>query len=256
MKNVTPRLYEAILERVRIKMQEQKLTQAEIGSALGIKQSAVSYLLKGKTKLSLEQFLELTALVGESPQQLIAEAESGLTERRPMPADKEKVLSKSIVHFVCYCSANRQVTADEIANSVFPLASVRVALDDLVKIDLLSKNANGKYVQKHVNISYMAPTAADRYKRDQYQLEIHRICQELWRKQVDNKAYRANRFNYLLIEYFTQSQMREVEEFLWRAHQKLRGFQRQNMASGYNAGGEKFSLWQAHMMLMTPLEEK
>lgn len=256
MKNLTPKLYEAILERVRQKLHENKLTQEEIGNALGIKQSAVSYLLKGKTKLSLEQFLELTELVGERPQQLIAEAESGLTEKKPMPPEMEMVIGKSLVHFLCYCAAVKPVKAEDLANSYFPLISVRAALEDLARVEILDKRSDGYFIQKHMNVVYYAPTPKDRDRRNKYHLELHRISQEVWHKQADNKAYRATRFNYLLIDHFTTSQMREVEEFLWRAHEKLRAFQRQNMANAYTSSSEKFSLWQAHMMTMTPLEEK
>src|SRR6218665_1759846 len=100
-----PQLYEAILGRVRRLISEQALTQGQIGEALGLKQSAVSYLLKGKTKLTLEQFLTLSNLVGEAPHRLITQADSAMVEERPMPPEMDAVLLRSSAHPFCYVAA-------------------------------------------------------------------------------------------------------------------------------------------------------
>jgi predicted transcriptional regulator len=256
MKNVTPQLYEAILDQVRHKLGANQLTQAQIGKALGMKQSAVSYLLKGKTRLSLEQFLELSELIGERPQQIIAQAESGLTDKRPMPADKEEIIGKSLEHYLCYFGAIRMVKPEDFSNSFFPLEKIRSAFEDLVRADLLDRLPDGFYRQKQVNVVFTAPTEADRVKRNQFLLELLIISHKIWHKRQSDKAYKSTRFNYIMMDHFTNAQIREVTDILWRAHEKIIAIRKQNMANGYNAGSEKFSLWQANFMLMTPLEEK
>lgn len=242
------------MERVRSRIQNNQLTQAGIGKALGIKQSAVSYLLKGKTKLSLEQFLLLSELVGVKAQQMIADAEAGLTESRPMPKALEDVQYKSVLHLLAYCAAVRPVSPAKLTiDNRFSLDAARAALDDLVSVGVLVKNGE-TYVQKQANVTYVVNTKEGMEKRQLRHLEIHRISQENWLKNIDNKAYRSKRFNYIITDYFTPSQIREVEEHLWRAYEKIVAFQRENMASSYSA--EDFALWQAHFMLLTPLEAK
>ncbi len=256
MKNITPNLYAAILEQVRQMLQSNQLTQAQIGKALGMKQSAVSYLLKGKTRLSLEQFLDLSELIGQRPQQIIAQAEANLTEKKPMPAEKEAVLTKSIEHYLCYFSAVKPMKVEDFVGSNFSENKIRLAMEDLFRADLVEKLNNGSFRQKQVNVIYTPPSERDRLKRNQYLMDLHQICQKNWFQNFDNQMYRASKFNYYMLDQFTPTQIREVTEALWRVHEKLRAIQKQNMANGYASSTEKFALWQAHLMLVPPLEDK
>lgn len=256
MKNITPNLYAAILEQVRQMLQSNQLTQAQIGKALGMKQSAVSYLLKGKTRLSLEQFLDLSELIGQRPQQIIAQAEASLTEKKPMPAEKEAVLTKSMEHYLCYFSAVKPMKVEDFVGSNFSENSIRLAVEDLIRADLVEKLSDGSFRQKQVNVIYTPPSERDRLKRNRYLMDLHQICQKNWFQNFDNQMYRASKFNYYMLDQFTPTQIREVTEALWRVHEKLRAIQKQNMANDYASSTEKFTLWQAHLMLVPPLEDK
>lgn len=256
MKNIAPNLYAAILEQVRQLLQSNQLTQAQIGKALGMKQSAVSYLLKGKTRLTLEQFLELSELIGERPQQIIAQAEAGLTEKKPMPAEKEIVLTKSLEHYLCYFSAVKPMRVEDFLGTNFHENKIRAAIEDLLKVDLIEKLPDGSYRQKQVNLIYTPQTEKDRMKRNRFLMDLHAICQKNWFQNYENKVYRSSKFNYYMLDQFTPTQIREVMESLWRVHEKLRAIQKQNMANGYSSSSEKFTLWQAHLMLVPPLEDK
>jgi predicted transcriptional regulator len=252
MKNSFTQLYDAILDRIRTKLAEQELTQAEVGNALGIKQSAVSYLLKGKTKLTLEQFMALSSLIGERPQQVLTQAEAGLTESRPLPSAVGRILYKTGLHLLVFCAAGRPVRAAELANSLFTGKQVDAALAELVEVGLVVKQGD-TYVQKDPHVVYRAQTQEDQHRVAHVYQELNQISLRVWETKLDDKAYRSLRFNMSMVDYFTPSQMREVEEFLWRAVEKLRVFQRENIASGYTSATEDFMLWHPHLMLMTPL---
>jgi transcriptional regulator with XRE-family HTH domain len=249
-----PRFYDAVLARIRGKIEENELTQAEVGEALGIKQSAVSQLMKGKTKLNLEQFMTLAALLGEAPHRLLAEADATISEDRPMPEAMGRVMFKSALHLLAFCAAAKPVKAAEIANSYFTAAEARAALDELLEVGLLEKKGDA-YEVKDAHIFYRAETPESRSLRDNTYLDVHRISQKIWQGKGDDKAYRSQRFNYFMMDYFTPSQIAEVEEFLWRAYERLRALQRENQASGFTSNSEELQLWLSHFMLMTPLKD-
>ncbi len=255
MKNAVPHLYEAILDKVRSKLQENELTQTAIGEALGIKQSAVSYLLKGKTKLNLEQFLTLAALVGEKPHKLIADADQGLAETQAMPREMETVQLRSPLALLAYVAACRPITPESLVTPDYTLPMAREVLHDLHRVGLLEKRGN-EYVQKDLTVNYISGTQEGMRRRMQIQNDIHRACQQIWARNGDNKPYRARRFNYFNVAYLTPSQTREIIDHLWRAYEKVNFFEKENAAAGYQATMERYDLWQVHMMMMTPLEAK
>lgn len=255
MNIAVPQLYEAILERVRKLIAENELTQAEIGKALGIKQSAVSYLLKGKTKLTLEQFLTLSNLTGEAPNRLILEADSTLVEDKPMPRAMEELALKSVAHLFCYSASCVPLKPQDLVTSFMPLEVVTNALNDMVRAGVIIYK-DGYYQQRDIHVNYVAQTKSGRDMRYRLHGEVHRLCQQIHQRQSENKEYLAKRFNYFMLGYFTASQIRSIEESLWRAYEKIKLAQRENMARAYKPAEEPLTLWQTHMMLMTPLEEK
>ena len=90
------RFYDAVLARIRDKIEENDLTQAAVGEALGIKQSAVSQLMKGKTKLNLEQFMALASLLGAPHLSINAEADGELLARvAPLDAAAQSLLTRA-----------------------------------------------------------------------------------------------------------------------------------------------------------------
>jgi transcriptional regulator with XRE-family HTH domain len=249
-----PRFYDAVLARIRDKIEENDLTQAAVGEALGIKQSAVSQLMKGKTKLNLEQFMALASLLGEAPHRLIAEADASLSEDRPMPEAMGQVLFKSALHLLAFCAAAKPVKPADIANNHFSAAQVKGALEELLEIGLLKKKGDF-YEVKDPHIFYRAETPESRSLRDSAYLDVHQLSHKIWQAKGDDKAYRAQRFNYFMMDYFTPSQIAEVEEFLWRAYERLRALQRENQANGLKSNTEELQLWLSHFMLMTPLKD-
>ncbi|MGZ3695383.1 MAG: helix-turn-helix domain-containing protein [Bdellovibrionota bacterium] len=251
MTDTSTQLYKALLETVRSKVQSQKLTQAEIGKALGIKQSAISYLLSGRTKLTLEQFFALANLVGEKSYKLIADAEAGLSETRPMPVPMEEAMLKSPLHFLLYVAACRPVMPGDFVSQHFPLVNITKALEDLCRVDLLEAK-DGVYLQKEPNVSYVSVTSGGVRKRFESLREIHRISQQVWMKNMENKEYRSQRFNHFNVSYLTNAQYREILELFWRTYEKLQNFEKENNAAHYSA--EKYQLWNSHMLLMTPFE--
>jgi hypothetical protein len=211
--------------------------------------------LKGKTKLTLEQFLSLSNLIGEAPNRLILEADSSLVEDKPMPRAMEELALKSVAHIFCYTAACVPLRPEDLVTSFMSLEVVTNALNDMVRAGVVTYR-DGYYQQKDMHVNYVAQTKSGRDLRYKLHNEVHRLCQQIHQRQADNKEYLLKRFNYFMLGYFTASQIRNIEESLWRAYEKIKLAQRENMARQYKAGAEPLTLWQTHMMLMTPLEEK
>jgi transcriptional regulator with XRE-family HTH domain len=65
------KLFSHVLAELRSALQNEKITQKDIGNALHLKQSAVSTLLAGKSILNLQQFLILCELLGIDPSTIL-----------------------------------------------------------------------------------------------------------------------------------------------------------------------------------------
>jgi len=63
-----------VIENVRAAMQRKGLTQAEVGTALGLSQDAISRRLLGKARFQLLELRELADLLGVSVTTLIRES--------------------------------------------------------------------------------------------------------------------------------------------------------------------------------------
>jgi hypothetical protein len=171
-----------------------------------------------------------------------------------MPEAMGRVLFKNALHLLAFCAAAKPVAPAEIANSFFSTEEVSSALDDLLAVGLVEKSGE-RYHVREAHIVYRAENPENRQLRDEAYLQVHGISQRILRKRSTDKAYRAQRFNHFMIDYFTPSQIAEVEEFLWRAYERLRSIQRENQAKGYESHTEEFQLWLSHFMLMTPLND-
>lgn len=243
--------YDVVLDELKRVLEENKITQAQVGDVLGIKQSAVSSLLSGRSRLTMEQFLRISDLVGVKPHKLLSSAEVQLTRKVPMPYEVETALYKSEIHLLGYCAATQEITPEDLVIDPFTRERVKQALDELVSVGVLVKKRD-RYIQKDPNVSY-TPSSQIRMNAAHQKVMIH--SWKLWDKLRQKPGYSLRRFNFILLDRFTIAQIKEVESILWRAFEKVQTFQRENMASGY-VSDDAMPLWNVHLMLMTPLEEK
>jgi plasmid maintenance system antidote protein VapI len=245
-------IYNAMLAEIKKLFETSKITQREVGDVLGIKQSAVSSLLNGKSRLTLDQFLNLSDLVGLRPQQVILNAQNQLSQRVKMTPDQEDTLYKSEAHLMGYCAAVKDIEPQDLKIEGITVAQIQRALDELVAAGFLIKKKS-KYVQKNPEIIYI-PSNRLRGSRI-HQKIIQRSC-ELFDKMFNNKAFIATKFNLYLLDRFTVSQTKEIEAELWKVYEKIQSIRDANLASGYgeNETTKSMPLWNIHLMMMTPTE--
>lgn len=244
-------LYRTILVEIRKALTEARITQIEIGEALGVKQSAVSSLLSGKSRMSLDQFIALAELVGIRPQNLLQNVQNQLTEVVQMTPQIEEVFYKSEVHTMAYCMAVKEISAKDIPLNNVPVDRIVSACEDLVKVGLLIKKKE-KYIQKNPQIIFRPST---RFKGSKIHQLIMQRSWDVFDRNYGNKAFIATKFNSYLIDRFTVSQTKEIEASLWKVFEKVQAFRQTNLANGYS-DDEVMPLWNIHLMLNTPLEPK
>jgi predicted transcriptional regulator len=244
-------LYRTILTEIRKALTEARITQIQIGEALGIKQSAVSSLLSGKSRMSLDQFIELSELVGVRPQNLLQNVQNQLTEVVQMTPQIEEVFYKSEVHTIAYCLAVKEVSAKDFPIHNVPIERIQIALEDLLKVGLLIKKKD-KYIQKNPQIIFRPST---RFKGSKIHQLIMQRSWDVFDRHYSNKAFIATKFNSYLIDRFTVAQTKEIEASLWKVFEKVQSFRQSNLANGYS-DDEVMPLWNIHLMLNTPIEPK
>ena len=243
--------YDAILQELKRALNENKITQLDVGDALGIKQSAVSSLINGKSKLTLEQFLTISNLVGSKPHKLLNSAEVLLSKTLPMPYEIESLLYKSEIHLLAYCAATQEITVEDLVTDDYSREKVKAAFEDLVSVGVLQKKKE-RYLQKDPNISY-TPSSLIRSTACHQKVMIN--AWKMWEKLKEKPGFRLKRFNFFLLDRFTVAQIKEIESLLWKAYERVQLFQRENMVNSYHSE-EPMPLWNIHLMLTTPVEHK
>ena len=241
--------YKVILSELRKALSEAKITQIEIGDALGVKQSAVSSLLSGKSRMSLDQFLTLAELVGLRPQNILQAVQNQMSQVVPMTPQLEETMYRSDAHILAYCLAVREVAPTELNLNGVSQTAVVQAFEDLVKVGLLAKKKN-KYIQNNPQMIYRAPSRTRGSKA--HQAVVARSW-DVFDRNHSNKAFIATKFNAYIVDRFTVSQTKEIEASLWKVFEKVQSFRQTNLASGYTED-EAMPLWNLHLMLNTPID--
>ena len=241
--------YKYLLAEIRKALAEARVTQSQIGEALGIKQSAVSTLLSGKSRMSIDQFFILTDLVGVKPQNLLQNTQNNMTQVIPMSPQIEATLYKSEVHLMAYCAAVREIGVQDLLMSGTSREQVQKALDELVSVELLVKKKN-KYIQKNLQ-AVLRPST--RFHASRVHQQIVRRSWDLFDRMYANKAFIATKFNAYIVDRFSVAQTKEIEATLWKVFEKVQAFRQHNQTQGYT-DDDLMPLWNLHLMLMTPLD--
>lgn len=231
-------------------LKKKKITQVNIGKTLNIKQSAVSSLLKGNSKVSLEQFVLLCKLIEKEPIELIAEAETNDLQTVTIPKEQMDILLKTELHFLFFCEANVPVNeADLIGNGInYELA--HSIFSDLKNAGLLLETEDGKYVQENpkADIFLMSNDRALQIKK-----KIVERCWDLSIQKIKAKEPDRNRQHSYFLNLFTAEQIRELQVDVERICSKLNKFKVNNQKLDYSAANLK--LWCIDLLMMNPLKE-
>jgi transcriptional regulator with XRE-family HTH domain len=242
------KLFSHVLAELRSALQNEKITQKDIGNALHLKQSAVSTLLAGKSILNLQQFLILCELLGIDPSTILQRASRRGQQEVPMSVEIQRVLYQSENHILLYAAASREIHPKDIVIENLSPERIDQMLSDLVNVGLLKKKGN-RYIQKDPHIVYRAPSRLANSKLHQ---DI--VCRS-WRifdRKLDDREYLKDKFNYYLVDRFTASQINEIHNTLWKVFEKIASIQETNLLANYNHK-EAMPLWNIHMMLMQPI---
>ncbi|NCN28600.1 XRE family transcriptional regulator [bacterium] len=248
MQHYQKKLQTALLAEIRNAIEKEKVTQTQIGAALGLKQSGVSTLLSGKSRMSMEQYFVLCELLGRDPASFLQKASLRSQQILPMTPQIESTLYKSELHILLYAAATKEVDISSIAIPDADRPHIRKCLEELVQVGLLKRNED-KYVQKNPNIIYRSFSRLSNSKLHQ------KIVVRSWAQfdsKVQDKNYLSDKFNYYLVDRFSHSQIREIQTELWKVYEKVQTIQNQNMLNNYSSK-ETMSLWNIHAMLMTPI---
>lgn len=238
-----------VLAELRKALAESRVTQTEIGTALGIKQSAVSSLMSGRSKLSFEQFLTLADLLNLKPQLLLQNVQNRLTQVVPLTAEQERVLYKSDLNLMIYCTCVRETAPKDVEIHGYTALQIRKGFEELTEAGFLVKKQD-LFVQKNPEVTYQASSRLSGSRT--HQTIVRRSWDRFDRKYAD-KSFIATKFHAYLLDRFSISQTKEIEAAMWTVYEKIQLFRSQNSANGYT-DDHHMPLWNIHLMLMTPME--
>ena len=250
MKKYQADFYDSLLNEVKDSLYDQKFTQSEVGSTLGLKQSAVSSLLSGRSRMNLDQFFALSDLVGTLPQTLIQRAGSKVKKTEFMSDEMENCLYQSETHLLCYCAAIKPVKSSAFKVVGVAKEEVSKAFKDLCAAGFLIERSPGVYTQKDPRLTWKSSTRLKGSRTHQ------KICVRSWQyfdHKFEDGAFLSNKFNLCDIDLYTDSQIKELDAALFKVYERMLAIKQANLSSGYS-NSEKMSLWNIHLMMMTPVQ--
>ncbi len=240
-----------LISELKMLLLEEKITQQSIGDALGIKQSAVSHLLSGKSNMTLEQFFTLCQMAQVSPALLLKKTETKIAPQEILTPTQEEALYKSPLHLICYCAAIRPIKSSELKVLNYTESKVESALVDLMKNELIKYNPKLKsYIQIDPRKKYLSSGTQD---AQTIRSSVLNISQENFFRNND-PVWRQTKFNYVSLDRFTIPQTKEIEAQMWKIYESIQNIQRENYTMGYQQS-EKMPIRNIHIMLSTPLTE-
>jgi transcriptional regulator with XRE-family HTH domain len=241
---------EIVLEKLRDLLRQAKITQADLGKHLDLSQNAVSCLLRGQTKLTLEMFLQICNLLGLRPQELMVSAEAAMAKKFVLEQKHIDLIYSSPAHLIACNAATREVSAQELAVGAITIEEAEGALEDLTAAGLLSKK--GKfYIQTYPNAIYS--TGEQTLVKEKCHRQVVNQSWESYEILRQNPEYRKKRFNAAILERLTDSQREEIKNLMFRVYDRTQSFVKENMLKSYQTD-EDMPLVNVHLMMVTPLE--
>lgn len=241
--------YKAILAEIRHRISEESITQKDLGEKLGIKQSTVSEVLSGKSKLSLDLLLKICDVIGHRPQNVFRKVEVKETRLvKPTPA-MERVLVKSWIHVICYAAATIETRVADIHLNGISRENLKQAFEELCEVELLKRTRSG-YIQANPNLAVTPP---DRSVTTKPHLDI--ISKTMLRYDQMRKDSNSNlpRFNLYHVDRFTLSQIKEIESSMWNVWNTIERLLIFNQSNSYSTTENQY-LWNIHVMSLPALD--
>jgi predicted transcriptional regulator len=240
-------LYPAILKQIRNQLAGENITQAEVGRILGIKQSAVSSLLSGKTCMSLKQLLDFCDLLGIRLQYLASIAENAFVETRDMTDKLERAVYQTPLHVLCYCAATIEVLPSSVRVEGAPLEQVEACFADLLQAGVIKQTKKGSYIQLEPGVT-LRPKMLN-----QKIMDAHRKI-AMWSSRRHQKLKEEGATTNLIadsyeLDRFSPSQIAELNSLIEQFYEKIQMFQNSNHRQAYNSS-EDMKLWNIHLMIV------
>lgn len=246
------KLYQHILAQVRNSLNDNKITQKDVGDALGIKQSAVSSLLSGKSTLNMEQFLILCELIGQMPQNILSSATKSNRKTQQMSPAIERTLYRSDLHLLAYCLAIKEIGIDQIVLEGVSKDKLKEIFEELCQVGLLERRGDERYIQKSPDLVLIG---SSRFPNSKAHQQVVTRSWDYFDRMYFNKAFLSNKFNAYELDRFTPSQCKEIEADLWKVYERIQTIKQHNLSIGYQ-NEEPMELWNIHLMMTTPVQVK
>jgi len=241
-----------ILEFIQLKLKEKNIKQSTLGQDLNLKQSTISALLSGKTKISLEQFFDICEVIGERPQNLLSKTEIDIAKTKSLTKSQSDILYKSEFHLLLYCACVNPSTPKDVMSFDLTAEEALNIFKELLSQNLIKSVKEGVFIQAEPEVTY---TTTDKNKRYECHKKVFSRAWDLWKE--ENKYLnlaRENYFNYYILDKFTYSQVSEINSLLYKVYEKIKEFQLINQCNCYNV--DDMVLYNLNILLTPHFEKK
>ena len=226
-------MQKVILDAITAIMDKRGVTQDQLAATLGCSQTTISRLLRGKTKLTIEDLFNIAKALNTDPTVLVEQATKQMPQPLQLTPETQSLLCADAVGFQIFNRLKTAMTFAELANFFRPdqVPLVRRKVADLKRAEVILEDIDGRIRLNHMEAETFF------FNQDKaYNERITELYGLLRNTKGDLGKMPEKELNYwkryngdaVVVEYFTPSQIEEQKVLLLQLYNFIRYQMRTN----------------------------
>lgn len=225
-----------ILDAIVATMDQQKVSQGDLASALGCSQTTVSRLLRGQTQLTVDDLFNIAKVLKVSPSIFIDQAVNKGPYIVTLPMDVQNIFCADAVGFHLFSRLKVSSTLADLSEFFSPdqMAVVRGKIVELKKLGAVVEDIDGR-----LRLNYPDAEAIYLSQDVHYNARITELYGRLRESKGDlsklpekeAEAWKKINGDAVVIDYFTRPQIEEQKALLLQFFNFIRSQLRANRTS-------------------------
>jgi transcriptional regulator with XRE-family HTH domain len=217
-----------ILDAITVIMEKRGVTQDQLAASLGCSQTTISRLLRGKTKLTVEDLFNIAKALNTDPTVLVEQASRSVPQPVTLSPEIQAQLTNDGAGFQIFNRLKVPMTFSELATYFRPdqIPLVRRKITDLKRADVIIEDIDGRLRLNHMEEAERFLFTQDQAYNDRI-VELYGMTRSTkgdLSKMNERDAANWRRYNgdAIFVDYFSPSQIEEQKTLLLQFYNFIR----------------------------------
>ncbi len=233
-----------ILDAIATIMDRRGVTQDQLAASLGCSQTTISRLLRGKTKLTVEDLFNIAKALNTDPTVLVEQASRQVPQPIMLNPEVQQLFCADHVGFQIFLRLKRPMSFSELATffRADQIPAVRRKITDLKRHEVVIEDIDGRLRLNNLEAEAVFFNQDKAY--NQRITELYNFTRQTkgdLTKMSEKEVAQWKRYNgdAVVIEYFTPSQIEEQKVLLLQLYNFVRYQMRTNKLAQAMGDSEK-----------------